>query len=107
MDTMIGTMTLQELLKRHNILAPSELWRRIPGMSRAHASNLWTGRSGIGRETMRALHDRLGISYDELMEVDPVGKQPPKTPAAGTAPRRGKRRPPKKGDARRTEEGQP
>ena len=93
---MIGTMTLQELLKRHNILAPSELWRRIPNMSRAHASNLWTGRSGIGRETMRALHDRLGIPYEELMEVDPV-HQPPKTPPAGNAPRRGKRRPPTTG----------
>jgi transcriptional regulator with XRE-family HTH domain len=69
---MLACMTLQALLKRHNILAPSELRRRIPGMSRAHASNLWRGQSGVGKETMRLLHDHLGIPYDELMDVDAV-----------------------------------
>lgn len=74
MYTIITRMTLQELLIQHNILAPSELRRRIKGMSSAHASNLWNGKSGVGKETMRLLHDRLEISYDELMEVDPVGR---------------------------------
>jgi transcriptional regulator with XRE-family HTH domain len=97
MGTIIERMTLKELLIRHNVLAPSELRRRIPSLSTAHASNLWNGKSGVGKETMRLLHERLGISYDELMEVDPVGKQPPKTPSAGTARRRSTRLPPKQG----------
>jgi hypothetical protein len=78
METIIERMTLKELLIRHNVLAPSELRRRIPKLSTAHASNLWNGKSGVGKETMRLLHDRLGIAYDELMQVDTVGKQPPK-----------------------------
>jgi hypothetical protein len=84
------------LLTRYNVLATSELRRRIKGMSTAHASNLWNGKSGVGKETMRLLHDRLGIPYDELMEVDPVGRQEKRT-KAGDQPRRGKRKhPPKK-----------
>jgi Cro/C1-type HTH DNA-binding domain len=86
MDTIVQVMTLQELLKRHNILAASELRRRVlnehgqPILSRTQAHNLWSGRAGVGKETMRMLHDKLGISYDELMEVDPVPgyrKRPP------------------------------
>jgi hypothetical protein len=83
MDTIIQPMTLQELLIRHNVLAPSELRRRIKGMSTAHASNLWNGKSGVGKETMRLLHDRLGIPYDELMEVDLVGRQRKQPPEKG------------------------
>jgi hypothetical protein len=83
MDTIVQGMTLQEILKRHGILAASELRRRIvdehgqPKLSRAQAYNLWRGRAGVGKETMRLLHDQLGISYDELMEVDPVPKRKP------------------------------
>jgi transcriptional regulator with XRE-family HTH domain len=81
MQTIVQDMTLQELLTRHGILAASELRRRIPTLSRAQAYNLWRGKAGVGKETMRLLHDHLGISYDELMEVDPVPsprrKQPP------------------------------
>jgi transcriptional regulator with XRE-family HTH domain len=78
MDTIVQLMTLQELLKRHNILAASELRRRIvdehgePKLSRAQAYNLWRGKAGVGKETMRLLHDHLGIPYDELMEIDTV-----------------------------------
>jgi hypothetical protein len=72
MATIVQDMKLQDILKRHNILAAGELRRRIPGMSVAQASNLWRGKSGVGKETMRALHDHLGIPYEELMEVDPV-----------------------------------
>jgi transcriptional regulator with XRE-family HTH domain len=81
MHTIVQGMTLQELLTRHGILAASELRRRIPTLSRAQAWNLWRGKAGVGKETMRLLHDHLGISYDELMEVDPVPsprrKRPP------------------------------
>jgi transcriptional regulator with XRE-family HTH domain len=72
MQTTLQFMTLKELLERHGILAASELRRRIPTLSRAQAYNLWRGKAGVGKETMRLLHDRLGISYDELMEIDPV-----------------------------------
>ena len=61
MLTTVGGMTLEDLLRRHNILAASELRRRIPGMSRAQAYNLWRGKAGVGKETMRLLHDHLGI----------------------------------------------
>jgi hypothetical protein len=90
MKTSLLCMTLQELLRRRSILAPSELRRRIvddhgqPILSRAQAHNLWSGKAGVGKETMRLLHDHLGISYDELMEIDPVPsprtrKSPPPT----------------------------
>jgi transcriptional regulator with XRE-family HTH domain len=78
MQTTLQFMTLKELLERHGILAASELRRRVvdehgqPLLSRAQAYNLWRGKAGVGKETMRMLHDKLGISYDELMEVDPV-----------------------------------
>jgi transcriptional regulator with XRE-family HTH domain len=78
MQTTFQFMTLREVLERHGILAASELRRRIvdehgqPKLSRAQAHNLWRGKAGVGKETMRMLHDSLGISYDELMEVDPV-----------------------------------
>jgi hypothetical protein len=83
MNTIVQSMTLQELLKRHGILAAGELRRRIideagqPKLSRARAHNLWRGKVGVGKEPMRLLHNQLGISYDELMEVDPVPKRRP------------------------------
>jgi transcriptional regulator with XRE-family HTH domain len=88
MQTTVQRMTLREVLERHGILAASELRRRIldehgqPKLSRAQAHNLWRGKAGVGKETMRLLHDSLGISYDELMEVDPVPS--PKTQRAET-----------------------
>jgi hypothetical protein len=81
MGTNVLGMTLQEILKQHGILAASELRRRVldehgqPILSRAQTYNLWSGKAGVGKETMRLLHDHLGISYDELMEVDPVPKR--------------------------------
>jgi transcriptional regulator with XRE-family HTH domain len=82
MCTMVQGMTLQEILKRYGILAASELRRRVvdehgqPKLSRAQAFNLWRGKAGVGKETMRLLHDHLGVSYEELMEVDPVPARP-------------------------------
>ena len=75
MHTIVRSMTLKELLERHGILAASELSRRI-GLSRAQAYNLWRGKAGEGRATMRLLHDRLEISSDQLMDVDLVGRPP-------------------------------
>jgi Cro/C1-type HTH DNA-binding domain len=82
MNTIVEVMTLEQLLRKHGILAASELRRRIvdannqPLLSRAQAHALWRGKAGIGKATMRLLHDQLGISYDELMEVDPVPRRP-------------------------------
>jgi Cro/C1-type HTH DNA-binding domain len=81
MNATLQVMTLQELLKRHNILAASELRRRLVDehgetkITRAQAYNLWRGKAGVGKETMRLLHDHLGIPYDELMEVDTVPRK--------------------------------
>jgi hypothetical protein len=78
MQTTLQFMTLQEILRQHGILAPSELRRRVlkedgtPVWTRAQAYNLWSGRAGVGKATMRLLHDKLGIPYEELMEVDDV-----------------------------------
>jgi hypothetical protein len=94
MNTNVQVMTLQELLKQHNILAASELRRRVldehgqPILSRTQAHNLWSGRAGVGKDTMRLLHDKLGITYDELMEVDPIPryrKRQEGAPEAGPA----------------------
>jgi hypothetical protein len=82
MSSMVQGMTLQEILINHHILAASELKRRVPGLSRTQAWNLWSGKAGVGKETMRTLHDRLGISYEELMEVDPVPARQKKAPEA-------------------------
>jgi hypothetical protein len=78
MVATMDVMTLKDLLREHKILAASELRRRVldeegnPKFSRAQAWNLWSGKVGVGKETMRLLHDQLGISYDELMQVDTV-----------------------------------
>jgi hypothetical protein len=91
MDTIVQYMTLEELLRRHGILAASELRRRIldangqPLLSRAQAHSLWRGKAGIGKATMRLLHDQLGISYDELMEVDPVPRRRRQSPPSQEA----------------------
>jgi transcriptional regulator with XRE-family HTH domain len=90
--TMAG-MTLKDLLRQYGILAASELRRRIldedgqPKLSRAQAWNLWSGKVGVGKETMRLLHDQLGISYDELMGVDtvPAPKRPSRKANEGQA----------------------
>jgi len=101
MRTIVQDMTLQEILRRHNILAASELRRRIvgehgqPKLSRAQAHNLWSGKVGVGKETMRLLHDHLGLSYEDLMQVEAV---PRKSPTGG---RPGRPSLPKDGKGRR------
>jgi|Tabmets5t2r1_1033131.scaffolds.fasta_scaffold211138_1 hypothetical protein len=92
MSTTVEGMTLKDLLKQRGILAASELRRRIvdeqgkPLWSRAQAWNLWSGKVGVGKETMRLLHDKLGISYDDLMEVDTVPARKPKSAGEEDSP---------------------
>jgi transcriptional regulator with XRE-family HTH domain len=70
MSTRVKRMTLQTVLKRHGITL-KELRERT-GMSRQQGWNLWHGRVGVGKATAKRLHERLGLSFEELMQVDPV-----------------------------------
>jgi transcriptional regulator with XRE-family HTH domain len=81
MSTRMKRMTLQTVLKRHGITL-KELRERT-GMSRQQGWNLWHGRVGVGKATTKRLHERLGLPFEELMQVDPVPavKRPETTPA--------------------------
>jgi transcriptional regulator with XRE-family HTH domain len=74
-------MTLQTLLQQHGITAIKELMHRT-GLSRQHCWNLWHGYAGVGKATAKRLHERLGLPFEELMQVDPVPavKQPHAAP---------------------------
>jgi transcriptional regulator with XRE-family HTH domain len=78
-------MTLQTLLKQHGITTIKELMHRT-GLSRQHCWGLWHGYNGVGKATAKRLHERLGLPFDELMQVDPVPARP-RRPAAKTQPR--------------------
>jgi transcriptional regulator with XRE-family HTH domain len=64
-------MTLQTLLKRHGITTIKELTERT-GLSRQQNWRLWHGLDGVGKATAKRLHARLGLPFEELMQVDPV-----------------------------------
>jgi transcriptional regulator with XRE-family HTH domain len=81
-------MTLQTLLQQHGITTIKEL-RDRSGLSRQHSWNLWHGYAGVGKATAKRLHERLGLPFDELMQVDPV----PAVKRPGTPPPRPRGRP--------------
>jgi Meiotically up-regulated gene 113 len=66
--------SLRELLKQHDIHTIRELTHRT-GLSRQQGWNLWWAEAGVGKETMKLLHERLGIPTDELLQVDPVPRR--------------------------------
>ncbi len=70
MPTRLVRMTLQALLQRYGIYTIRDLSRRTK-LSRQQAWNLWHGVSGVGKQTMRRLHEHLGIPLEELMQVEP------------------------------------
>jgi transcriptional regulator with XRE-family HTH domain len=76
-------MTLQTLLRQHGITKIKDLMHRS-GLSRQQSWNLWHGYVGVGKATAQRLHERLGISLEELLQVDPV---PARTPPRTTPPR--------------------
>ena len=79
MHVTVGGMTLQTILRHHGITTIKELTHRS-GLSRQQAWNLWHGRVGVGKATAKRLHERLGIPFDELMQVDPIpAVKPPHT----------------------------
>jgi transcriptional regulator with XRE-family HTH domain len=71
MRATVKGMTLQTLLQQHGITAIKELMHRT-GLSRQHCWNLWHGYAGVGKATAKRLHERLGIPFEELMQIDPV-----------------------------------
>jgi hypothetical protein len=89
---MMEGMTLRALLERHGIHTIREMTHRT-GLSRQQCWNLWHGYAGVGRETMKRLHERLDIPLNELLEVDPIphaqrprrGRLPRKRPPEGGA----------------------
>lgn len=66
----VGHMTLRDLLKRHDIHTIRELTHRT-GLSRQQCWNLWHGKTGVGLETVKLLHERLHIPLEELIQIDP------------------------------------
>jgi hypothetical protein len=76
---------LRDLLPAYGITTIVALARRT-GMSHQQCWNLWHGYAGIGKAMMQRLHDRLGMSLDELMAIDPP--TPPKPRGRPRKPRR-------------------
>jgi transcriptional regulator with XRE-family HTH domain len=92
--TILGGMLLRELLAQKGVAGPSDLGRRLE-ISRQHASLLWHGKVLPSPEMLRKLRDRLGVSLDELAELEraiplkrrgPRPKPPPKKMFGGIAP---------------------
>ena len=81
MRATVGGMTLQTLLQQHGITRIKELMHRT-GLSRQQSWNLWHGYVGVGKATAKRLHERLGLPFEELMQIDPVPavKRPHTTP---------------------------
>jgi transcriptional regulator with XRE-family HTH domain len=81
MRARVRGMTLQTLLQQHGITRIKELRDRT-GLSRQQSWNLWHGRVGVGKATAKRLHERLGLPFEELMQIDPVPavKRPHTTP---------------------------
>jgi transcriptional regulator with XRE-family HTH domain len=100
MRATVRGMTLQTLLQQHGITTIKELMHRT-GLSRQHSWNLWHGYAGVGKATAKLLHERLGLPFEELMQVDPV----PAVKRPGMAPPRPRGRPRKAPAA--PEEGTP
>ena len=71
MAVKLRRMTLREVLARYGITTLREFCSRT-GFTRQHAWNLMNGWTGVGKQTMQLLHDRLGIPFEELMQIRPV-----------------------------------
>ena len=71
MVVRLRRMTLRQVLQNHGITTLREFCERT-GFTRQHAWNLMNGQTGVGKRTTQILHEKLGISYDELMQIRPV-----------------------------------
>lgn len=88
MRATVRGMTLQTLLRQHGITRIKEL-RAATGLSKQQCWNLWHAKTGVGKATAKLLHERLGLPFEELMQVDPV----PAVKRPGMAPPRPRGRP--------------
>jgi transcriptional regulator with XRE-family HTH domain len=79
MRARFRSMTLQTLLRQHGITKIKELMHRT-GFSRQYSWNLWHGYAGVGKATAKLLHERLGLPFEELMQIDPVPARVRKAP---------------------------
>jgi transcriptional regulator with XRE-family HTH domain len=73
-------MLLSDILLAKGVAGPSDLGRRL-GISKQHAWLLWTGKSLPSLEMAQHIRDRLGISLDELAELErtiPLKRRGPK-----------------------------
>ena len=71
MAVKVRRMTLREVLARYGITTLREFCART-GFSRQHAWNLMNGWTGVGKQTMQRLHERLNIPFEVLMKIRPV-----------------------------------
>jgi transcriptional regulator with XRE-family HTH domain len=87
---MHGIMKLPDLLEKYRVYTIRALCEKT-GLSPQQGWHLWHHRRNLTRETLKLLHEKLGIPYDELMEVDPrqASEEPRKTrPTKGGKTRR-------------------
>jgi transcriptional regulator with XRE-family HTH domain len=76
-------MLLSDILRAKGVVGPSDLGRRL-SISKQHAWLLWTGKSLPSLEMAQRIRDRLGISLDELAELErtiPLQRRGPKPKA--------------------------
>jgi transcriptional regulator with XRE-family HTH domain len=88
---------LKDILLAKGVVGPSDLGRRL-GISKQHAWLLWNGESLPSMEMAQRIRDRLGISLDELAELErkePLKRRGPK-PKAQQVGKKRPTRPPKK-----------
>jgi len=71
MNATLARMTLQEILKNHGIHTIRKLCEDA-GLSRQQGWMLWHGKAGVGKVMTKRLHEKLGIPFEELLDVDPV-----------------------------------
>ena len=78
MSTKLSCMTLPELLERYRVYTIRRVSQRRTGLSSQQAWQLWHGVVGLGRRNMQRLHEKLGISAEELLQVErpPRGTKP-------------------------------
>jgi transcriptional regulator with XRE-family HTH domain len=91
-------MTLQTLLQQHGITTIKELMHRT-GLSRQHCWGLWHAYDGVGKATAKRLHERLGLPFEELMQVDPVPARPRRPASKARSQPKGRPRTRRTGEA--------
>ena len=82
MRARLQGMTLQTLLRQYGITKIKELTDRT-GWSRQQCWNLWHAKAGVGKETAKLLHEKLGLPFEELMQIDPVPARPRRAASKG------------------------